>query len=94
MKKWTDDEAVNYECAREAITHMRAILTEEIEKESQKSNPDEERLENLYAESSRMFQERAGLQVKDHANIARVRAEYGARVRAWLSAHESSAMGT
>jgi len=93
MKQWTDDEAINYECAREAITHMRAILTEEIEEETKKPNPDEVRLENLYVESSRMFQERAGLQVKDQANIARVRAEYGARVRAWLRPHGSDPMG-
>jgi len=93
MKQWTDDEAINYECAREAITHMRAILTEEIDEESRKPNPDKSHLKRLYEQRSQMFRERAGLQVKDQAKIARVRAEYGARVRAWLNAHEPSAIG-
>lgn len=81
--KWTQDEAVAFECAREVITDMRAILTGEIAEESSKEHPDAERLERLHAESSRLFRERAGLHVKDHDAIARVRAEYGARVRAW-----------
>ena len=81
--KWTQDEAIDFECAREVITDMRAILTGEIAEESSKENPDAERLERLHAESSRLFRERAGLHVKDHDAIVRVRAEYGARVRAW-----------
>jgi hypothetical protein len=83
MQQWTQDEAIDYECAREAITHMRAILTSQITEESRKEHPDAERLESLYAESSRLFRERAGLRVKDHAEIARVQAEYGAKIRAW-----------
>jgi hypothetical protein len=80
---WTQDEAINYECARDVITDLRAILTGEITEESSKEHPDAEKLERLYAESSRLFRERAGLHVKDHAEIARVQAEYGARIRAW-----------
>jgi len=82
MKQWTDDEAINYECAREAITSVRAILTAQIHEEAKKPDPDAAYLEDLYAERSRMFDERAALHVNDQTNIARVRAEYGARFRA------------
>jgi len=82
MKQWTDEEAINYECAREAITAVMAILMAQSHEEANKSNPDAAYLDSLYAERSRLFQERAGLRVQDHANIARVRTEYGARFRA------------
>jgi len=83
MQKWTQEEAIAFECAREVITHLRAILTSQIADESSKEHPDAEKLAHLYAESSRLFRERAGLHVKDHAEVARVRSEYGALVRAW-----------
>ena len=84
-RQWTQDEAIAYECAREVITHLRAILTGEIDEENRKEQPDAQKLERLYAESSRLFRERAQLHVKDHEEIARVRAEYGARVRAYMA---------
>ena len=83
MQKWTQNEAVAFECAREVITDLRAILTARITEESNKEHPDTERLAELRAERSRLFRERADLRVKDHAEIARVRAEYGAQVRTW-----------
>ncbi|MBR4876279.1 MAG: hypothetical protein IKU14_01025 [Rhodocyclaceae bacterium] len=84
-RQWTQDEAIAYECAREVITHLRAILTGEIDEENRKEQPDAQKLERLHAESSRLFRERAQLHVKDHEEIARVRAEYGARVRAYMA---------
>jgi hypothetical protein len=83
MGTWTQDEAIAYECAREAITHMRAILNGQLYDENKKEHPDAERVASLRAELTRMFQERSRLQVSDQATIARVRAEYGAHVRAW-----------
>ncbi len=81
--KWTQSEAVAFECAREVITDLHGIITGQIAEESGKPQPDAERLASLSAERTRLFQERAGLRVKDHAEIARVRAEYGAHVRAF-----------
>lgn len=83
MQKWTQDEAIAFECAREVITDLRAILTGQIADESSKEQPDAQKLERLYAESSRLFRERAELRLKDHEAVARARSEYGARVRAW-----------
>jgi len=93
MQEWTQEEAIAYECACEAITHLRAILTGEIEEELEKPKPDKAHLQNLYEESSRLFRERAELQIKDHTEIARIRSQYGARVREWFSSHRPVAAG-
>lgn len=90
MQKWTQDEAIAFECACEAITHLQAILTGQIDEERRKGCPDTERIESLRAERLRLSQERANLHVKDHENVARVRAEYGARVRAWRAEYATS----
>ncbi|MDR1274880.1 MAG: hypothetical protein LBL72_00585 [Candidatus Accumulibacter sp.] len=83
MQKWTQDEAIDYECARETITHLHAILTNQSYEESRKPHPNAELLERWDAEISRIFRERAKLDIHDHAEIARIRTEYGARIRAW-----------
>lgn len=81
--KWTQDEAIAFECAREVITDMMAIQTGQIAEESSKAAPDADRLASLRAERSRLAQERAALHVNDLAAVAGVRAKYGAIVRAW-----------
>ena len=83
MQEWTQDEAIDFECAREVITDLRAILTTQIYEENNKEQPDAAKLEQLYAESSRLFRERANLHVTDHENVKRVLDRYGAQVRAW-----------
>jgi len=93
MQEWTQEEAIAYECACEAITHLRAILTGEIEEELKKPNPDKVHLQKLHEESSQLFRERTELQIKDHAEIAHIRSQYGARVRKWLSSHRPVSVG-
>lgn len=88
MERWTQDEALAFEAAREAVTHLRAILTSEIAEEEAKHQPDAARLSGLRDEQQRLFQERAKLRLHDHAEVARVRAEYGARIRAWRGQHK------
>lgn len=80
---WTQDEAVAYEAAREAITHMRAIITHEIDQEMHRADPNPSRLQALEAEDLRLHHERAALRVEDHDTIARIRRDYGARIREW-----------
>lgn len=95
MRGWTQDESIAFECAREAITDLRSIIMGEIYEENSKEHPDTGRLAELNAERSRLFRERAELHVHDHAAVARVRAEYGARVRAWRAdyiARQAAAM--
>ncbi|MCL2716203.1 MAG: hypothetical protein FWD68_16965 [Alphaproteobacteria bacterium] len=81
MEKWTQDQAIAYECACDCITDLRGILTAQIYEESARPRPDSERLACLQAERSRLFHERAALCVTDDAAVARVRAEYGAWFR-------------
>lgn len=81
--KWTQTEAIAFECACECITDLRAILTGQIYEETNKEHPDAERIARLRAERSELFRERAGLHVHDHVEVARVRVEYGSKIRAW-----------
>jgi len=83
MERWTQDEALAFEAAREAVTNLRAILTSEIADEEAKSRPDGARLSGLRDEQQRLFQERARLRLHDHSEVARIRTEYGTRIRAW-----------
>ena len=76
--KWTQEEAIAYESALECITHLRAILTAERHND----NPPSERLAEIEAESARLASERRALSVHDHAEIARIRRDYGQRIRA------------
>lgn len=86
--KWTQDEAIAFECAREVITDMMAIQTSQIAEEASKAAPAADRLVSLRAERSKLAQERATLHVDDQAAVARVRTEYGAIVRAWRSSRQ------
>lgn len=81
--QWTQDEAIAFECAREVITDMMAIQTGQMAEEGRKAAPDIDSLASLRAERSRLFQEREALHIDNPAGIARIRAEYGAFVRAW-----------
>ncbi|QNP47187.1 hypothetical protein [Diaphorobacter aerolatus] len=92
MQKWTQTEAIAFECACEVITDLRAILTGQIADETRKENPDAKLIASLRDERSRLFRERAGLSVKDQATLARVRAEYGAHVRSWRAKHNMVAV--
>jgi hypothetical protein len=86
--KWSQDEAIAFECAREAISHLMAIYTARIAAQEVQRAPDDEDLAALQAERSRLARERAGLHVSSHVEIARIRAEYGAAVREWNSSSE------
>ena len=78
--QWTQDEAIAYECARECITHLMAICTDELHHEA----PTDARRVELNAERSRLAAELRGLHVHDHADIARIRQDYGHRIRAHM----------
>jgi len=80
---WTQDEAVAFECAGELITHMMAIYSAQIHKETQKESPDPALIATWRQARSRLFQEKRNLHVNDQDKIAQVRAEYGAAIRAW-----------
>jgi len=88
--EWTQDEAIAYECAREAINDLIGIKIGLVRKETDTENPDEELVAKLEEEITRLSRERTRLRLKDHANITRIRSEYGAIIRAHYYGNESS----
>lgn len=85
--KWTQEEAIAYESALECITHLRAILTAELHHD----NPTPARRAEIKAESARLFAERRALSVHDHAEVARIRRDYGQRIRERMAQAKRSA---
>lgn len=81
--QWTQDEAIAFECAREAITDMMGILTRQIVVETFKEIPNADLVARLRSERSVLAQERAALHITDRDNIARIREVYGPRIRAY-----------
>jgi hypothetical protein len=80
--KWTQDEAVAFECARECITDMMAICSTAIADEERRPAPDAVRLAGLEENLAELARERAALTVGDQDKIAAIRRDYGAQVRA------------
>lgn len=80
LTPWTQSEVTVLQCAIDVITDMKSILSALIAEEYSKLQPDAGRLFSLRTERSRLSQEQAKLRIKDHAEIARIEAEYGALV--------------
>lgn len=79
--EYTQDQAIAFECAREAITDLMAIYTMRIE--DAKNSGDRVLATGLTGDRSGLAQERANLHVHDADTIATVRKIYGRRIRAW-----------
>lgn len=91
MAKWTQDQSVAFEAARECVTDMMGICSEAIEAEEAKVWPNPVRLAQLEQELADLARERASLTVQDEARVATIRSEYGARVRAYRQQHRQEA---
>lgn len=81
--KWTQEEAIAFECARECITDLMGICSTEIADEEESQEPDLKKIYNLEKEMAQLAHERANLTLTDHDHIAAIRTEYGARIRAY-----------
>jgi len=86
---WTQEEAIEYECACECITDLMGIKTAEICEEEAKPFPDTTHVARLRAERFELAQERKRLHADNHAEIARINKEYGAIVRAAYARQEA-----
>ena len=82
MKTWTQEQSINFECAREAINHVIAIYSAEIYNEEKKSSPDVQRLEMMNDRCLQLTRERSAMHVNDDTMVAEVRAKYSAILRA------------
>lgn len=85
MVKWTQDQAVAFECARECITDMMGICSAKISDEEGRAAPDSVRLALLEQELSELAQERAALTIHDDDRVAKIRSEYGSKIRQYRS---------
>lgn len=84
--KWTQDEAIAFECARECITDLMGIYHTAIADEEEKATPNLEKIAKYEAITMRLAQERANLSLTDHEKIVKIRKEYGARIRTYRQA--------
>lgn len=89
--KWTQDEAVAFECARECITDLMGICSTAIADEESKAAPNLPHLEGLEVQLADLARERAALTVADHEKIATIRSVYGAKVRAYREQRQQQA---
>ena len=88
---WTQEQAIAFECAREVITDLSAICTARIYDELAKQTPDHGLVAALEEKITRLFNERRELTVGNQDEIAKVRREYGAEVRAWRAQTQAQA---
>lgn len=80
MTEWTQEQAIAFECARETITDLMAILTEQM---AGAGTPPDADVDALKQQRARLAAERDQLRAGDVAKVARINAEYGEVVRAW-----------
>lgn len=80
--RWTQEQAIAFECARECLNGLGAIYTGLIEEERQRKEPDQEKIHALREKRSMLVQERDRLRLHDEKRIAWVRHIYGAECRA------------
>lgn len=80
MKEWTQKQAIAFECARETITDLMAMLTEQM---AGQGTPPDADIEALKQHRARLAVERDQLRASDFAKLARINAEYGEVVCAW-----------
>ncbi len=80
--KWTQDQAIAYEAALEAINDMIAGYSEQIALEQDSSAPNAARIAWLEMRTDQATEIMHSLNVEDTANVRQVLTEYSAMVRA------------
>lgn len=83
---WTQEEAVAFECAREYLSDIIGIYSNELSGQEAPAALGEERASWLQAEIARLVELRRQLRVKDHDQVAKVRSVYGALWRQLVEA--------
>jgi hypothetical protein len=86
--KWTQEEAIAFECARECFTDMMAICSGQLAGEKASKNLDVVRIRSLETDLARLAQERADLRGFQTDEIARIRVLYGEMIRNYRTGHK------
>ncbi len=76
-QKCTREETIKFECARETITQVIAIIAFHIAKEVAKAGPDLRYIADLNRMQSDLETERESLSIFDHVDIDRIFEVYG-----------------
>lgn len=84
--EWTQQEAIDYECAVECISDMVSIRTAKIAREERAPHPDRAQLDRWEAEVQQLCQEQSAPTVHSHEHIARILRDYGEQIRAHRAA--------
>ncbi|WP_206379299.1 hypothetical protein [Sphingobium yanoikuyae] len=78
---WTQDQAIAYEAALEAINDVIAGYSEQINFESQRTIPDQARIDWLELRTTQARRVAQSFAVTDDATVAQALMEYSAIVR-------------
>ena len=78
---WSDEESIAYEVAVESLTEASGWYVAKLREERGEPAPDQAVIEQWSAALARATQDRDQLDPADHAEVARVRREYGEVVR-------------
>lgn len=79
--EWNQEQAIEYEVAREAITALMAFRSQWIFDEEQKRSPDHAAIARWNSESAAFAAELRNLHVRDHENVARICRTYGPEIQ-------------
>lgn len=76
IPKWSSEEALNFENAKDTITDLMSIITSEINKES-----DVIKVRALRKQRFSLSMERASLRLQNHEHVAKVNQKYAETVQ-------------
>ncbi len=85
MQKWTQDQAIAFESARECIVHLMAICSGQIGELESLAEPDTEAIHAVEQRLSDLASELRTLHLDDTERVSWVRREYGRQVREHLA---------
>ncbi len=84
--KWTQEQAIAFESARECLTSLMSVYTAALAEEEARREPRPAMVSELNKKIAHLFRERAALQPTDVDAVTRVSTEYGPLLRAAMEA--------
>lgn len=81
MQKWTQEESIAFECARECIVELMAVCSAKINGLESQSQRDSNAIDLIRQRRSQLASELSSLRLQDAQQVSWVRREYGQQVR-------------
>ena len=81
MQKWTEEQDIAFECARECILHLKAIWLADIAAMESSAEPNDKAIHAAKTQVSMLSGELRSLHFDDFERVSWVRREYGRQVR-------------